>query len=72
MVKMTGKHDVTENEKVEMYGNYSPVNVSDSLGVIVLGALTLILLLALLRSQGRNRKLLARLAQQGDHNSAER
>jgi len=71
MVKMTGKHDVAENEKVEMYGNYSPVNVSDSLGVIVLGALTLILLLALLRSQGRNRKLLARMAQHGDHNGAE-
>jgi hypothetical protein len=44
-------------------GQYNPVNVNDSLGVIVLGSLAIILLIALLRAQARNRKLLAELAQ---------
>lgn len=61
-------HKATDEEKVGVYGNYSPVAVSDSLGAVILGALTFILLLALLRSQARNRELLARLAQQGSDN----
>jgi hypothetical protein len=58
------QHDATDEEQAGMYGHYSPVTVSDALGVILLGALAFILLLALLRSQGRNRELLASLAQQ--------
>ena len=39
------------------------VTVEDSVGAIFLGMLTLILLVALLRAQARNRKLAAQLLQ---------
>jgi hypothetical protein len=44
------------------HSHYNPVNVSDTVGAIVLGILSLILLLALLRAQARNRRLLEQLA----------
>lgn len=46
------------------YQNYNPVTVTitESFGILVLGVLAVILLGALLRSQGRHRKLLAHLA----------
>lgn len=43
-------------------GHYNPVKVIDSLGAIFLGTLAIILLIALLRAQARNRALIARLA----------
>ena len=54
---------MSENEGKE-YRNYNPVTVtiSESVGILVLGALAITLLVALLRSQARHRKLLARLA----------
>jgi hypothetical protein len=54
----------TNDGQDAVYGNYSPVNVTDTMGVIILGILAFILLIALLRSQGRNRKLLTQLADQ--------
>ncbi len=46
------------------YQNYNPVTVTvnETVGVLVVGGLALILLMALLRSQARHRKLLAQLA----------
>ncbi len=41
---------------------FSPVTVSEMVGTIALGLLSLILIFALLRSQARNRKLLEKLA----------
>lgn len=41
--------------------HYNPVNVADTIGVIFLGILALSLLLALLRAEARNRKLLNQL-----------
>ena len=54
---------MSENEGKE-YRNYNPVTVtiSESVGILVLGALAITLLVALLRSQARHRKLLAQLA----------
>lgn len=54
---------VNENEG-KGYQNYNPVTVTinEAAGVLVLGVLALILLMALLRSQARHRKLLAQLA----------
>jgi hypothetical protein len=37
--------------------NYNPVTVSEALGTLFLGVLSLVLLVALLRAQARNRKL---------------
>lgn len=45
-------------------GNYSPVTVSDTVGTILLGAIAVVLLIALLRAQSRNRRLVAQLAEQ--------
>jgi len=54
---------VSENEG-KGYKNYNPVTVtvSESVGILVLGVLALTLLIALLRSQARHRKLLTQLA----------
>jgi len=54
---------VDENEG-KNYQNYNPVTVtvSESVGILVLGVLSVMLLIALLRSQSRHRKLLAQLA----------
>jgi hypothetical protein len=56
---------MSENENEgKAYKNYNPVTVtvSESVGILVLGVLSVILLFALLRSQARHRKLLAQLA----------
>ncbi|MBI3960104.1 MAG: hypothetical protein HY328_14925 [Chloroflexi bacterium] len=54
---------MNENEG-KGYQNYNPVTVTvtEAVGILVLGGLALILLMALLRSQARHRKLLAQLA----------
>ena len=54
---------MNENEG-KGYQNYNPVTVTikESVGILVLGALALILLISLLRSQSRHRKLLVQLA----------
>jgi hypothetical protein len=41
------------------------ITTRDTVGVVILGILALILLVALLRSQARNRALAAQLSQQG-------
>jgi hypothetical protein len=41
--------------------HYNPVTVTEAIGTMALGLMALILLLALLRAQGRNRKLLSQL-----------
>jgi hypothetical protein len=41
------------------------ITTRDTVGVVILGILALILLVALLRSQARNRALVAELSQQG-------
>ena len=52
-----------ENE-AKGYKNYNPVTVtvSESVGILVLGILAITLLVSLLRSQARYRKLLTHLA----------
>ena len=47
------------------YSNYNPVRVTsnDTVSTILLGGFALILLIALLRAQARNRALLEELAQ---------
>ncbi len=52
-----------ENEG-KNYKHYNPVTVtvSESVGILVLGALSIVLLISLLRSQSRHRTLLAQLA----------
>jgi hypothetical protein len=54
---------MNENEG-KGYQNYNPVTVtvSESVGILVLGVLAVMLLISLLRSQSRHRKLLAQLA----------
>lgn len=54
---------MSENEG-KGYQNYNPVTVtvSESVGILILGMLALMLLVSLLRSQARHRKLLAQLA----------
>jgi hypothetical protein len=44
-----------------MSSNYSPVKMIDTVGSVFLGILAVILLVALLRAQARNRALLAEL-----------
>ncbi len=52
----------------KIHSHYNPVTVTstDSFGAIILGFLALILLVALLQAQGRNRELLTRLSEQFD------
>jgi hypothetical protein len=45
-------------------GHYNPVTVSDTVGTMLLGVIALVLLIALLRAQARNRSLLAQLVEQ--------
>lgn len=54
---------MSENEG-KGYQNYNPVTVTieESVGIVMLGILSIILLVSLLRSQARHRKLLAQLA----------
>jgi hypothetical protein len=53
------RHDPTQ---ADLIGHYNPVNVTDTMGIIILGTLTFILLIALLRSNARNRALIAQLS----------
>jgi hypothetical protein len=52
-------------EPLKMHSHYNPVKVIDTVGSIFLGMIALILLLALLRAQARNRALLAELLDEG-------
>jgi hypothetical protein len=57
--ELRGAADLRSN-----YNNpFSPVIPSDTVGAIVIGLLAIILLVALLRSHARYRKLLERLAE---------
>jgi hypothetical protein len=49
------------------YEHFNPasIKVIDTTGAVFLGLLAILLLIALLRAQARNRELLARLAQHG-------
>ncbi|MBN2303628.1 MAG: hypothetical protein JXQ72_04085 [Anaerolineae bacterium] len=53
-------HQPADARPNESYGAY--VNAEDTIGVIILGILGFILLLAYMRAQGRNRKLIEKLA----------
>jgi hypothetical protein len=44
------------------HSHYNPVNVSDTVGAVFLGILALSLLLALLRAQAHNRRLMEQLS----------
>ncbi len=63
---MTEHHhgSLSDLVEAEVIGHYNP-QVSDTIGVIILGFLVFILLVALLRSHARNRQLLAQLARAG-------
>ena len=63
---------MNENESKD-YKVYNPVTVtvSESVGILILGVLALALLVALLRSQARHRKLLAHLAGVEDESKEE-
>jgi hypothetical protein len=51
----------SETAGTRMSSNYSPVKMIDTVGSAFLGILAVILLVALLRAQARNRALLAKL-----------
>jgi hypothetical protein len=53
---MTEERSVIPNDV-----HYNPVTVSEAIGTMVLGLLALILLVSLLRAQGRNRRLMGQL-----------
>jgi hypothetical protein len=57
------QQDAISDLEAEVIGHYNPVKVSDTIGVMILGFLSFILLIALLRSHSRNRTLLAQLSQ---------
>ena len=57
------KQDAINDLQADVIGTYSPVRVSDTVGALILGFISLILLIALLRSQARNRRLMAQLAE---------
>jgi len=57
-------HSEIEYGKQHIHGHYNPVHVQDTVGTIILGVITLVLLIALLRSQARNRKLIFHLSKQ--------
>ena len=42
----------------ERWSHYNPVTVHEGLGTIILGIVSLVLLIALLRAEARNRRLL--------------
>jgi hypothetical protein len=53
---------MTEEKSVMPYDvHYNPVTVSEAIGTMALGLLALILLVSLLRAQGRNRRLMDQL-----------
>ncbi len=55
--------DEEKHAEEHLYGHYNPVKTTDTVGAMFLGLLAILLLIALLRSQALNRKLIARLAQ---------
>lgn len=56
-------------EKPSVY-HENPVIVNEALGTIFLGLLSLVLLVALLRSEGARRRLLGQMAADSDGNGA--
>lgn len=57
---------MTDEEGTQIHDvHYNPVTVGEAIGTLFLGILALILLLALLRAQAHNRKLLDDLGQAG-------
>ncbi len=61
------RQDATSDEQADnkpLAHSTVEVTMRDTLGVIILGPLALILLVALLRAQARNRALIAQLSQQ--------
>lgn len=65
-VTVNGNNKRTEEQPLTIK-HYNPVNVTmgEAVGTIMLGLVALFLLIALLRSQARNRKLLQRLDGEG-------
>ncbi len=61
--EMTEQQPTTSSglEPVRMSSHYNPVKVIDTVGSVFLGLIALILLVALLRAQARNRALQAEL-----------
>ena len=57
------KQDAIDDVQADVIGHYNPVRVSDTVGTLILGIITLVLLIALLRSQTRNRRLLVQLVE---------
>jgi hypothetical protein len=57
------RQDTISDLEAGVIGHYNPVKVSDTVGVMILGVLVLLLLIALLRSHGRNRALLGQIAE---------
>jgi hypothetical protein len=58
------QQDRIDDMQADVIGHYNPVRVSDTVGTFILGLIALVLLIALLRSQGRNRRLLIQLAEE--------
>jgi hypothetical protein len=61
------KQDAIDDLQADVIGHYNPVRVSDTVGTLVLGFMSLILLIALLRSHMRNRRLMVQLAEGGQN-----
>jgi len=60
---MKNPEHAMDYEHAGAIGNYNPVNVNDTVGVMLLGIIAIILLIALLRAQARNRSLVAQMAE---------
>ncbi len=58
------RQDSSKSAPREEHSHFNPVNVNDTVGVLILGMLSLILLIALLRAQARVRKLIIELSAQ--------
>jgi hypothetical protein len=63
---MVEQQDTTQKKGVAEHSIYNPIHVTDTVGVIILGVLSFIMLVALLRSQARNRELLIHVAGESD------
>ena len=62
--KMEDPENEMDYEHAGVVGHYNPVSVSDTVGTLLLGIIAIVLLVALLRAQARNRNLAAQLAEQ--------
>ena len=58
------KQDAISDLQADVIGHYNPVRVSEAVGALMLGIICFTLLIALLRSQARNRRLLIQLAEE--------